>query len=391
VRVGTESAIAPFESREDAGIDTCTTCPKLCRWACPVAEAEARETTSPWNLVTMSGLMKRGVAPPQAMADLAYHCSQCGACTEACLHRNDVPLLLSLARSRSLAAHVAPEGVSEVRGHFAVANNTYGQPLDKNLEQLLAGSESGQRISASAKTVYLPGCVAVAERPEAAASFLRTLALRGISGVGVSPVSSECCGLPLFWAGDLEGFRAHAQRYAERLQGVEKLIVHDAACADAFRRRYVELGVRIPCEVEHVSRFLAGSLAIPPEDGDPEGPAPREAPSSGPIAYMDTCHLTRCERAIATPRRLIARATGSPPVELAGMRGIRADCCGAAGLLPVTAPDTARAMAEARLDAFRSSGAQTLAVMSPRCAAHLSRVDPSAEVIDVSTLLARLK
>jgi Fe-S oxidoreductase len=90
------------------------------------------------------------------------------------------------------------------------------------------------------------------------------------------------------------------------------------------------------------------------------------------------------------PRKLVARAAGAPPLELPGLRGMDADCCGAAGLLPTTAPATALAMAESRIQAFRQTGAAQLACMSPRCAAHLRKVDPTLDVVDVSALLARL-
>ncbi|MCA9554929.1 MAG: hypothetical protein KC933_33170, partial [Myxococcales bacterium] len=49
-----------LDEAEDRAVATCTTCPTLCRWSCPVAEAEARETTSPQRLVVLAGFMKRG-------------------------------------------------------------------------------------------------------------------------------------------------------------------------------------------------------------------------------------------------------------------------------------------------------------------------------------------
>ena len=148
----TERSLSALSEREDTIIDTCTTCPKLCRWACPVAKAEARETTAPHNLVTLAGFTKRGQAPPSVLGSLAYHCSSCGACTEACLHKNDVPLVLAMARSRAVTAHLEPEGIAEVRGHFAVAANPYGISLEPKLAELgpLPDPRPGD-------AVYLPG------------------------------------------------------------------------------------------------------------------------------------------------------------------------------------------------------------------------------------------
>lgn len=375
----TERSLSALSEREDTIIDTCTTCPKLCRWACPVAEAEARETTAPHNLVTLAGFMKRGQAPASVLGSLAYHCSSCGACTEACLHNNDVPLVLAMARSRAVTAHLEPEGIAEVRGHFAVAANPYGISLEPKLAELgpLPEPRPGD-------AVYLPGCAALAERPEAAEGFLKAVALRGVGQVSVSEVSAQCCGLPLFWAGDLGGFRSHAQRYAERLADAPKLVVHDAACLDAMTRLYRLVEVELKPTAVLAATYIAEAIGVTATEAVPT--EPRE----GAVAYVDTCHAARAARAIGLPRALLERVTGSAPAELEGLRGPAADCCGAAGLLPVTAPETSRAMAEARIARFKASGAQEMAVLTPRCAAHLCRIDPSIEVHDLCSFLARL-
>ncbi|MFO0724846.1 MAG: (Fe-S)-binding protein [Myxococcota bacterium] len=376
----TDKTLNLLSEREDTAIDTCTTCPKLCRWACPVAEAEARETTSPHNLVTLAGFVKRGQAPLTAAAQLPYHCSQCGACTEACLHKNDVPMVLSAARARLVSAHLEPEAIGEVRGHFAVAANPYGVSLEPALEEI------GAPKAKASEAIYLPGCATLAELPEAAEALFRALAIRGIADLAIHEASGQCCGLPLYWAGDLGGFRAHAERYAEKLEDAPKLVVHDAACFDAMTRLYRQVGVNLRPPAVHLASFLAEALGLSTAEEQAAPGAPRE----GRVAYLDTCHAARNARAVEAPRALLERATGSPPAERCGLRGASADCCGAAGLLPKTAPETARAMAEARLAELRASGAEEMAVLTPRCAAHLRRVDPTAPVLDVCSFLARL-
>jgi Fe-S oxidoreductase len=388
MKTAINAALAAFEAREQAGIDTCTTCPRLCRWSCPVAETEARETSSPWNMVTLSGFVKRGLAAPAAAGALPFHCTQCGACTEACLHKNDVPLLLDLARARALAAHVVPDGIAEVRGHFAVSANAYGVSLEPALAAVVAEGGAGEtRAEPGEADVYLPGCATLAERPAAAAGFLKALAVRGIDGVVTTPASAACCGLPLLWAGDVVGFRAHAERFAARLAGARRVIVHDAACAEALGRRYADFGVTFAPQVITALAFLVEKLGVEVD----EAARPAEgSTASAPAAYLDTCHLARSAGQVDGPRALVARATGAAPCELPGLRGRAADCCGAAGLLPTTVPETARAMGEARLEAFATTGARELVVGTPRCAAHLARLSPSTPIVDLTTLLARL-
>lgn len=372
------STSAELESFEEQGIDTCTTCPGLCRWACPVAEAEARETVSPHALVVLGGLLRRGIASVDTAGDHPYRCTQCGACTEACLHRNDVPLLLDLARARVIAGHGAPQVVSEVRGNFGVAGNPQGVALEGVLARVT--SESDIDLARTGDTVYFPGCETLHRAPEAATAFLRTTLLFGVSGVSVTPLSALCCGLPLLWAGDLEAFAGHAARFAAQVRDIGTLVVHDPACAEALVRRYPAFGVRIVPRVQHVSTFIAGKLGAPRARG--EGGPKRMA------AYHDPCSLARGLGIVEEPRRLLERAADL--AQMPGLRGRESDCCGANGLLPLTAPDTARAMAEARLLAFRASGAGELVTFSARCAAHLRAVDPQAPVVDVMEILSRL-
>jgi Fe-S oxidoreductase len=375
------SVLAILDEREDVGVQTCTTCPKLCRWACPVAEAEARESVSPHSLVVLSGLLKSEKVSASTVGAFPYHCTACGACTEACLHKNDVPLWISMERSRVLSAGAAPKQVREVVGHFGVAGNPQGVSLENALSDIVSAARA--TMSREGATVYLPGCKTIESMPDAATAFLRGTTLLGIAGVSVTSASAACCGLPLWWAGELEGFRAHAIRYAAQFERSQTLVVHDAACAHALLVRYPEVGAELRPRVIHPARFLAENLDLEKrvQSKRYEGPS---------IAYADTCSLSRGLGLVDEPRRLLRRITGQKPIELEGLGRREVDCCGAAGLLPESTPTTANAMAEAKIQAFRESGADELAVFSPRCAAHLSRVDPTIVVVDGAHLIARL-
>lgn len=375
-------ALQVLQDREDRAIDTCTTCPTLCRWACPVAEAEARETTSPQRLAVLSGLLKSERATPEMASPLPYHCSHCGACTQACLHDNDVPLVLSLARSRLLAAGSAPHVVREVVGHFGVSGNPQGASLEPSLDAAVA--ETGLQKVRGGDTVYFPGCATLEGNPEAATGFLRAVTLAGLSDLSVRASSASCCGLPLFWAGEIEGFRGHAARFAAQFSGVKRLVVHDAACAHTLEVRYKDVGVNFEPEVVHVADYLAEGMGARGAD------APSKGPAEARIAYADSCSAARGLQLVDAPRELIAKRLNKRVVELDEERGCDVDCCGASGLLPQTAPETAEAMAQTRLDAFRESGATTWVMASPRCVAHLKAVDPTAPIIDLATLLGRL-
>ena len=373
--------LSALDEAEDRGIDTCTTCPSLCRWACPVAEAEARETSAPQRLVSLAGLLKHGEVSGEAVGAAFVHCSDCRACTEACLHDNDAPLWIGLARARVLLQGAALPAVRRVIGHFGVAANPQGTRQDSVLDAAL--EETGQHRTRAAATVYMPGCATLESDPGAVTSFFRASARMGLTDVHATAVSASCCGLPLLWAGDVEAFRGHATRLAKQLSGVKRIVHHDPSCAFAMAVRYGQVGAELEPTVEHVAQFFGQRVPDSPlASAPPLEPGPR-------IAYMDPCTLARGGGDVEGPRRLIGRRVGQVPVELGPSVGAQADCCGAGGLLPFTAPATAAAMAQARLDEFALSKADRLVTASPRCAAHLRSVDPSVKILDLTAVLAK--
>ncbi len=365
---------------EDQGLETCLTCPKLCRWACPVAETEARESTSPHSLVVLGGLLKKKRIEIESVRDFPYHCSDCGACTEACLHHNDVPLLLSMARQRVLKGHAAPTPVEELCGHFGVSGTPQGEPLDHALTEVTA--RAGKTIERDGCSVYIPGCTTLEKAPEVAVSFLRGSLLLGLEEVTTTPLSGHCCGLPLFWAGELEAFHAHAKRYAKEVEGIERLVVHEPSCLSCFLHRYPQFGVPLSAKVEHVADFVTRGL----KRGHTEQAGTQRMEPS--IAVDFSCHLKRSTKSQERAQRLITQLLGYAPSGEENKTGML-DCCGASGLLPLAAPETARAMARERIRAFRSSGKTSWLMFSPQCEAHLKTVDPSLPLLDLATLLEK--
>ncbi|MBK8014062.1 MAG: (Fe-S)-binding protein [Deltaproteobacteria bacterium] len=369
---------------EDAAVATCEACPRLCRHACPVAEVDGRESTSPHALVTLSGLLKRARIRAESVAPFIYHCTDCGACTSACLHKNDVPRIVTLARHRLLLERSAPAEVKELCGRFGVAGNPQGRSLRDALDQV--SEVSGRPIVSEAPTIYLPGCMTLDRSPQSAIDFLRATSLLGVFGVELARSSDACCGLPLYWAGDLEGFRQHARRIADQFAHVERLIVHDPACALAMRVRYAEVGVHLRARVEHVVPFLAEAFGA-------EASTPREGATPswhGVLAIADNCAASRGLELGQTLRSLVRRVSGCEPQEITTLSDREADCCGAGGLLPLTTPILAHEMAMARIETFRTSGGDTLVMPSPRCVAHLREVDPTVNVLDLASLVGRV-
>ena len=76
-----------LEGRRDA-LEKCVFCPKLCRSACPVSNAEPRETLTPWGKMSAAWMAAHGDVPADGShAAPAWACTACYGCREACDHQ----------------------------------------------------------------------------------------------------------------------------------------------------------------------------------------------------------------------------------------------------------------------------------------------------------------
>src|SRR3989344_4795742 len=102
----------------------CTFCPKLCRFSCPVAEADRNEATTPWGKMTTMKMVEEKRLPMNAETmGLAYKCLNCRASQSVCEHDNPVSSVLDTYRVRAFRAGLAPGGVAAYCRNFQRQNN----------------------------------------------------------------------------------------------------------------------------------------------------------------------------------------------------------------------------------------------------------------------------
>ncbi len=371
-------ALPLLEARRGA-LETCTFCPKLCRSACPVSNAEPRETLTPWGKMSGAWMAAHGDVPLETShAAPAWACTACGACSGACDHRNPVADVLVEARSHLVRAGVAPEAAKRVLARFD-RHDAETRRAARALAATTEGTRPGTALVVGCG--YLRGAAGAAGAtglpPEARDALKATRALMA----GPVHVVEGCCGLPLKLAGDAERFEAHARGVAVELARFDRIIVVDAGCGLALRRHYPAVGapVRGAVElfVELAERRLA-SLSAPPS-----------APATS-VSWHDPCQLGRGLGIYDAPRRVLAHVTGRPVAELRDSHEA-ALCSGAGGLLPCTMPDVARGIAEACLaghDAARGGRLVTGCASSLRGLRKRGR-DLGVEVDDFVSYVAR--
>lgn len=348
-------------------LERCVFCPKLCRTACPVSNAEPRETLTPWGKMSMAYFVaNESVALAPSFADPAWACTGCFGCREHCDHKNDVTGTLLEARSALVENGIAPAGVKRVLDRFDEKSAVLG----KSAQDLSVLPE----VDDDAPTALLLGCAYARSAPEESRDAVRAAAKLVSGKVSVVKV---CCGAPLLYAGDKKRFIQQGKRLAQALARKERLVVVDAGCASTIRVHHAENGVGMIVPVEHFAELAArelGSLSQVPGLGD------------GPVRYHDPCQLGRGLGVYEQPRALLSRALGRAPDEFARKRE-DARCSGAGGLLPVTMPEVSRAIAQTRMDEHEAGGGGTVVTA---CASSATRFrKQGAKVIDLVTVVAR--
>ncbi len=95
--------------------DTCAMCPKMCRFACPVARATASDGVHPTGLASAIVAAARGALPWEEAGRVVYECTMCLGCNTYCALDQDVPAYIREARAEAVDRGAAPGVVMTMR------------------------------------------------------------------------------------------------------------------------------------------------------------------------------------------------------------------------------------------------------------------------------------
>jgi Fe-S oxidoreductase len=344
-------------------LDNCTYCPKLCRFACPVAEASGHEPyTTQAKMDRLNQLRRGALAWSAETSEPLYACTGCRQCTTQCLHGNE-PGLVLLAGRAAATAHGA--------GHPALS----GYPerfrsREQRLSELAREHVAAERFDDSAPVGFWPGCDAIDKGMDDVHAALDLFDRLGAADVRMVATGQTCGGYPLLAAGLLDMFRWHASRVATALRPFGTVVVNCSACVYTLRVQYRAEGVPLSSEILSLAEFLS-RLSFPVSD-------PGTSRARRSVYYHDPCYLARYSGVIDEPRQVLSRV--SDVVELSGSR-TDTECCGGAGLLPKTMPEVADSMARRRLREVASRGGGTVVTSCATCAFMLRRNAPSGVTV----------
>lgn len=357
-----------LENRRDA-LEKCVYCPKLCRAACPVSNAEPNEAITPWGKMSAAWFLGQGhLELSRETAAAAWACSGCLACRDRCDHKNPVADTLLDARAELFERGVEPAEVRRVSERAAARR----AEVQGGLADIASRTPSAQR-GGRPRVKLLLGCGYARLATAEGARAVRVLS--ALTGCDVSLVDA-CCGYSSLAAGDRGAFAREATTLNAAVAGSERLIVLDPGCAKTLLQDYPKVGAPAPT-VELFVDVAHAALEKIPAAKAAVGPSAR---------YHDPCSLGRGLGRYQEPRALLERVLGAPPREFDRAREA-ADCSGGGGLLPVSRPDASRGAADIRKGEHDALGGGEVVTA---CAASLHRFRTRGVAAeDLVTYLAR--
>ena len=367
-----QKRLKPYEKE----IEYCSYCPKLCRFACPVANFTCSEASTPTGKMTILKLVKDGVLElDQDSAQLLYQCSGCILSRTYCEHQIEVIGAFEAGRSLAVERGLAPARVMEFAGRWQKQGNPYGKDLASTLKQISNG-----RHLENKKVLFFSGCTMTNYFPETIKEILKVLE-RISPEFQIFAEEKICCGYPLYTTGHWKVFKEHQSWLAERLGGYDLIISPCPTCVWFLKSQYQESGLIEVGAIKHITELVSENFTQLSLKGK----------IKERVLYHDPCHLGRYLGVYQAPRQILQEITEEGYLEFYENQE-QANCCGGGGGLGLSHPEIARGIARARIQEAVELGAEILASACPMCERMLSRPGKEAgiKVKDLCELVAEL-
>jgi glycolate oxidase iron-sulfur subunit len=374
----------------------------LCLMACPVYKVTREETATPRAKVHLIRNYAEGLlTATDRMQDKLECCLMCGSCTAMCpggvhhdvlfmrmrdemgslqgrsLEMKALGVILPKEIRRRLAARAARLGATSLArriigwmriGGISVENFPTPNRIPFR-DQVPAIIEPDG--PARGTVAYFTGCAThhlFEKTGHAVVDVLQRMGYRVLI-----PAGQECCGLPLFFHGDIQRSEDSIRANIEALLQVDcdAVVVDCATCGTALGHAYPQLMKEIDLP-EAPARRLAelvwdiGEFIV--ENFDSLEPFLNPEKPLLPVTYHSPCHLRNHGRGKAMLETLLERL---PHVDYRRTPD-RDACCGGGGMFFHEFQEISKRMAGAKIQNASATGARIWATGCPGCRVQLS-------------------
>tara|TARA_Y100001968_G_scaffold161250_1_gene147504 strand:+ start:226 stop:1392 length:1167 start_codon:yes stop_codon:yes gene_type:complete len=367
--------------------ELCSLCPKLCRFACPVAGATADEGATPTAMFGGLQMADSEQLSWQAAADNLARCTGCAACTSPCEFDLDIPAMVHLGRALAWERGIAPDGARQFHGRCLEHGHPFGASLDRALEPFADDLD----FQPKGRVLFWPGCRALAERPAQVAGTLDLLRRLGADHVSLPSRDDvpDCCGGALRSIGDRPGLQSNASGLHQFFNRQRTWVTASSTCLDTVSRSYPQEGLRINAELLHLAEYLLffrARLASMGREAARRRTAARLPAIS--VRVHDACGLQRRLAKGPLVHEVVAVLCGQPAPSLAASPG-RTHCCGAGDFFDCREPARAQAVGAWAARSQPAAPGSWIVTGDSDCEQALQAQYPNCEVMGLSTLILR--
>ncbi len=391
--------------RFESDLSQCMKC-GFCTFWCPVYQEERVEpSVARGKNMMIRGLLAGDLEYTKEFADRLNKCTLCMTCTTNCPAKANIPNVIVAARADTVRARGLKFPYNIIYRWLLPRRTLFGNVVRfaswfqgiflpktegtiRHLSLFLSALGEGRNIPQIAprflrqtvplvnkppagvktriKVGYFMGCMTDFVFPELGKHIIDFLTRNGVEVV--VPREQGCCGAPVFLgAGDLDTGRKMADANVRAFEGLDYVITDCATCASALKdydkfladtprreKAYTEFGGK----VKDISQFLVDILKLPPSAYQPSPEAKGKK-----VTWHDPCHLNRHLGITSQPRQIIKSI---PTVEFVEMPD--ADrCCGMAGTFSLYYYDLSKKIADKKMAAVESTGADIVVSSCPGC------------------------
>jgi glycolate oxidase iron-sulfur subunit len=378
----------------------------FCTFWCPVYQEERSEpSVARGKNMMIRGLLAGELDYTKEYAARLNKCTLCMTCTANCPAKANIPNVIVAARAdavkarglkfpyniayrwllprRTLFGRVVrfvswfqgiflPRTEGTIR-HLSMFLSALGQGRNipqiapKFLRQMVPVVNKPPAGVKTRMTVgYFMGCMTDFVLPDLGKHIVDFLTRNGVEVV--VPREQGCCGAPVFLgAGDFVTGRKMADNNVKAFEGLDYVVIDCATCASALKDypkfladtpQRKEAYTRFAGKVLDISQFLVDVLKLPASAYKPSAQVKGKK-----VTWHDPCHLNRHLGVSSQPRQIIKSI---PTVEFVEMPN--ADrCCGMAGAFSLYYYDLSKKIADKKVEAIKSTGADIVASSCPGC------------------------
>jgi len=273
------------DKKELEQITNCAMCANMCKYSCPTYLATGKETITPQKIARLILYEEKAfIEDEQGFFDVMFQSAMCGACKAHCIYDNyDLRKFIQRGRSKAFKNGMLPDETRKRVETFMKFGNPYGE------RQLL---EKG-----TGELGYLISCSAYDDQQLLKAmDKIVTASKEQIHQFGGADI---CCGAPLYYSGDTEGFKKAAEKMKGEIEKrkLGKVISGCPTCVKMMRDVYHEVGVDLDVELLHMTEFLDALLK--------EGKI-KVNKTNATATFHDPCILANDIGITAAPREILA-------------------------------------------------------------------------------------